>query len=136
LHWPPSELGRSPACSRPDACRVATAAVGCWRGQRADNCPRVGECDLVRQNTARSWVGSLLESIGHAEECGIVRKTIDPGQLGIARYLEDDRIGKDGVEASFEADLRGQMGWEGLLVDAGGQPVRGLPEALRRAAPR
>jgi penicillin-binding protein 2 len=85
---------------------------------------RVGECDLVRQNTARSWVGSLLESIGHAEECGIIRKTIDPGQLGVARYLEDDRIGKDGVEASYESELRGQMGWEGLLVDSGGQPVR------------
>ena len=93
---------------------------------------RVGECDLVRQNTARSWVGSLLESIGHAEECGIVRKTIDPGQLGVARYLEDDRIGKDGVEASYEADLRGQMGWEGLLVDAAGQPVR-APQTVQPA---
>jgi penicillin-binding protein 2 len=93
---------------------------------------RVGECDLVRQNTARSWVGSLLESIGHAEECGIIRKTIDPGQLGVARYLEDDRIGKDGVEASYEADLRGQMGWEGLLVDAAGQPVR-APQTVQPA---
>ncbi|MEO7910678.1 MAG: peptidoglycan glycosyltransferase, partial [Roseiflexaceae bacterium] len=93
---------------------------------------RVGECDLVRQNTARSWVGSLLDSIGHAEECGIVRKTIDPGQLGVARYLEDDRIGKDGVEASFEAELRGQMGWEGLLVDAAGQPVR-APQTVQPA---
>jgi len=85
---------------------------------------RVGECDLVRQNTARSWVGSLLDSIGHAEECGIVKKKISPDQLGIPRYLEDDRIGKDGVEASYEAELRGQLGWEGLLVDANGQPVR------------
>jgi penicillin-binding protein 2 len=93
---------------------------------------RVGECDLVRQNSARSWVGSLLESIGHAEECGIIRKTIDPGQLGVARYLEDDRIGKDGVEAGYEADLRGQVGWEGLLVDAGGQPVR-APQTVQPA---
>ncbi|MEP7188235.1 MAG: penicillin-binding transpeptidase domain-containing protein [Roseiflexaceae bacterium] len=93
---------------------------------------RVGECDLVRQNSARSWVGSLLDSIGHAEECGIVRKTIDPGQLGVVRYLEDDRIGKDGVEASFEAELRGQMGWEGLLVDAAGRPVR-APQTVQPA---
>jgi penicillin-binding protein 2 len=93
---------------------------------------RVGECDLVRQNSARSWVGSLLDSIGHAEECGIIRKTIDPGQLGVARYLEDDRIGKDGVEASFESELRGQMGWEGLLVDAAGQPVR-APQTVQPA---
>jgi penicillin-binding protein 2 len=85
---------------------------------------RVGECDLARQNTARSWVGSLLDSIGHAEECGIIKKKINPDQLGIPLYLEDDRIGKDGVEASYEAELRGQLGWDGLLVDASGQPVR------------
>ncbi|HEU5099019.1 MAG TPA: penicillin-binding transpeptidase domain-containing protein [Roseiflexaceae bacterium] len=85
---------------------------------------RVGECDLARQNTARSWVGSLLDSIGHAEECGIIKKKISPDQLGIPSYLEDDRIGKDGVEASYETELRGQLGWEGLLVDANGQPVR------------
>ncbi|HJZ47520.1 MAG TPA: penicillin-binding transpeptidase domain-containing protein [Roseiflexaceae bacterium] len=94
---------------------------------------RVGECDLVRQNSARSWVGSLLDSIGHAEECGIVRKTINPDQLGIPRYLEDDRIGKDGVEASYEAELRGQLGWEGLLVDAAGQPVR-EPQTVQPAS--
>jgi cell division protein FtsI/penicillin-binding protein 2 len=84
---------------------------------------RVGECDLVRQNTARSWVGSLLDLIGHAK-AWIVKKKISPDQLGIPRYLEDDRIGKDGVEASYEAELRGQLGWEGLLVDANGQLVR------------
>jgi penicillin-binding protein 2 len=84
----------------------------------------VSECDLVRQNSARSWVGSLLESIGHAEECGIVTKKISPDQLGVATYLKQDRIGKDGVEASYEDALRGQLGWESILVDAGGQPVR------------
>jgi penicillin-binding protein 2 len=84
----------------------------------------VDECDLVRQNSARSWVGSLLESIGHAEECGLVTKKISPGELGIPSYLDKDRIGKDGIEASYEEDLRGQLGWESILVDAAGQPVR------------
>jgi penicillin-binding protein 2 len=93
---------------------------------------RVDTCDLVRQNTARSWVGSLLESIGHAEECGVIKKQINPDQLGVPRYLEDDRIGKDGVEASYESELRGQLGWEGLLVDAVGQPVR-APQVVQPA---
>ncbi|MBK9943201.1 MAG: peptidoglycan glycosyltransferase [Kouleothrix sp.] len=94
---------------------------------------RVEECDLVRQNSARSWVGSLLESIGHAEECGLVTKQIRPDQLGIPRYLADqDRIGKDGLEASYEAELRGQLGWNSLLVDAAGRPVR-APDVVQPA---
>jgi penicillin-binding protein 2 len=94
---------------------------------------RVGECDLVRRNTARSWVGSLLDSIGHAEKCGIITKKINPNQLGIPLYLENDRIGKDGVEASYETELRGQLGWESILVDAAGQPVR-APEVVQPAS--
>jgi penicillin-binding protein 2 len=93
---------------------------------------RVDQCDLVRRNTARSWVGSLLESIGNAEECGVVTKKINPGQLGVATYLKDDRIGKDGIEASYEEELRGQLGWESILVDALGQPVR-APQTVQPA---
>jgi len=93
---------------------------------------RVDECDLVRQNTARSWVGSLLESIGHAEECGVITKKINPEQLGVPLYLKDDRIGKDGIEASYEEELRGQLGWDGLLVDAAGHPVR-APQVVQPA---
>lgn len=92
----------------------------------------VNKCDLVRQNSARSWVGSLLDSIGKAEQCGVIIKKINPNQLGIPQYLDDDRIGKDGIEASYEEDLRGQLGWESLLVDASGQPVR-APEVFQPA---
>lgn len=85
----------------------------------------VTECELVRQNSARSWVGSLLESLGHAEECGIVTKQLRPDQLGVPRYLQEyDRIGKGGLEASYEDDLRGQLGWNSLLVDIAGRPVQ------------
>jgi penicillin-binding protein 2 len=93
---------------------------------------RVDQCDLVRRNTARSWVGSLLESIGNAEECGVITKKINPDQLGVASYLKDDRIGKDGIEASYEEELRGQLGWDSILVDAIGQPVR-APEVVQPA---
>ena len=85
---------------------------------------RVGSCELVRQNPARSWVAGLLDSIGHAVECGILQKKINPYELGIPRYLNDDRIGKSGIESSYEEELRGQMGIEAVVVDTMGRPVR------------
>ena len=85
---------------------------------------RVGSCELVRQNPARSWVAGLLDSIGHAVECGILQKKINPYELGIPRYLNDDRIGKSGIESSYEEEMRGQMGIEAVVVDTMGRPVR------------
>ncbi len=59
-----------------------------------------------------------------------------PTSLGTTRYLNDDRIGKDGLESSYEQELHGQLGMEAILVNALNQPVR-APEvvqaALRRA---
>jgi penicillin-binding protein 2 len=55
---------------------------------------RVGSCDLVRQNPARSWVSGLLDSIGNSVECGILQKKINPFELGIARYQNEDQIGR------------------------------------------
>jgi penicillin-binding protein 2 len=93
----------------------------------------INVCELTRQNSARSWIGSLLESIGHVEDCGFITKKIQPDQLGIPRYLKDqDRIGKDGLEGSYEDVLRGQLGWESLLVDSAGRPVR-APEVVQAA---
>jgi penicillin-binding protein 2 len=91
---------------------------------------RVSQCELVRQNPARSWVDGMLDSIGNAVECGIVQKQINPYQLGMPRYLEDDRIGKDGVESSYEEELRGQLGMQTIIVDALGRPVR-PPDTLQ-----
>lgn len=85
---------------------------------------RVGSCELVRQNPARSWVVGLLDSIGHAVECGIIQKKVNRYELGIPRYLNDDRIGKSGIEYSYEEQLRGQMGIEAVIVDSLGRPVR------------
>jgi penicillin-binding protein 2 len=69
-------------------------------------------------------VVGLLDSIGHAVECGIVQKKINPYELGIPRYLNDDRIGKSGIEYSYESQMRGQMGIEAVIVDSLGRPVR------------
>ncbi len=84
---------------------------------------RINECELVTENPATSWLDSLLDTIGHAPTCGLVQRTIDPGVMGIPPYQHDDRIGKDGLEASYEAELRGEMGIETLLVDALERPV-------------
>lgn len=94
---------------------------------------RVNQCELVRQNPARSWTRGLLESIGNSIECGIIQKQINPYELGLPRYLPDDRIGKFGVEASYEEELRGQLGMQEVLVDALGRPVR-PPQTIK--APR
>jgi penicillin-binding protein 2 len=75
---------------------------------------------------------SLLESVAHAAECGFVQKQINPTSLGMARYLNDDRIGKDGLESSYEQELRGQLGMEAILVNALNQPVR-APEVVQAA---
>lgn len=85
---------------------------------------RVNECELVKENSARSWVVGLMDSIGHAVDCGIIEKQINPYEQGIPRYLNNDRIGKDGIEASFETYLRGEMGIDRVVVDALGRPVR------------
>ncbi len=94
---------------------------------------RVNQCELVRRNPARSWMSGLLESIGNSIECGIIQKQINPYELGLPRYLPDDRIGKFGVEASYEEELRGQLGMQEVLVDALGRPVRS-PQTIK--APR
>jgi penicillin-binding protein 2 len=93
---------------------------------------RVSECDLARGNPARSWTMSLLDSISHAPECGVIQKQINPTSLGMERYLNDDRIGKDGLEASYEEELRGQLGVESILVDALNRPVR-APQTVQAA---
>lgn len=89
---------------------------------------RVNQCELVRENSARSWVAGLFDSVGNAVECGIIQKQINPYQLGMPTYLTDDRIGKDGVEASYETELRGKLGVDALMVDALGRPMRNPQE--------
>lgn len=84
---------------------------------------RINECELVTENPSISWVDSLLDSIGHAPGCGVMKKRIDPSVIGILPYQNDDRIGKDGLELSYESELRGSMGIETLLVDALERPV-------------
>jgi penicillin-binding protein 2 len=92
---------------------------------------RIDECELVTNNPAPSWVDGLLGAIGEAIDCGILVKPYDP-RTTAPRYLNDDRIGKDGVEYLFEQQLRGQIGLQSLLVDALDHPV-GPAQSLTEA---
>jgi penicillin-binding protein 2 len=94
---------------------------------------RISQCELVSENTARSWITGLLDTIGNAAACRrIIPKQIVPEELGRERYLNDDRIGKDGLEASYEDVLRGRLGSEAVLVDVLGRPVR-APQTAQQA---
>jgi penicillin-binding protein 2 len=48
------------------------------------------------------------------------------GQLAGGGYLIDDKIGKTGVEATFEKELRGAYGMEQVELDASGRLIRRL----------
>ena len=48
----------------------------------------------------------------------------DLAELADAGYLNDDRIGKTGVEATFESELRGTYGSEQVERDSAGRIVR------------
>lgn len=84
---------------------------------------RVTECELVNENPASSWLSGLGDVVAHAGTCGLIPKRIDPASLGLPPYNPDDRIGKTGLEAFYEAELRGVMGIDSLLVDALERPV-------------
>lgn len=91
---------------------------------------RVTECELTSENPASSWLNGLSEVIMHAGPCGLIAKKLEPTSIGLPPYTGDDRIGKDGLEAAYETELRGRMGIDTLLVDAMERPVS-APTALR-----
>lgn len=84
---------------------------------------RIGPCELVQRNPAANWVLSLRDVLGSSPECGIVTKDLAINTTGIARYANDDLLGKDGLEGAFEDDLRGQVGVEMLTVDVLQRPI-------------
>jgi penicillin-binding protein 2 len=91
---------------------------------------RISECELVNENPASSWLTALGDVVGHAGVCGLIPKRQDPASRGLPPYGDDDSIGKDGLEAFYEPELRGRVGIQSLLVDALNRPVS-APTTLR-----
>lgn len=87
---------------------------------------RISECELLARNPATSWLESLSDTVRHAASCELrFPRQIDPRVIGVGipPYQHDDRLGKDGLEASYEVELRGSTGIQTLGVDALERPV-------------
>jgi penicillin-binding protein 2 len=66
----------------------------------------------------------MTDVVSHAPDCGInLHKEIRETLVGLPLYKNDDRIGKDGLEASYESVLRGTIGIQMIGVDALERPV-------------
>jgi penicillin-binding protein 2 len=72
------------------------------------------QCDIMRNNPPRFWAALYSESA--REECGI-QVDLQAPDIGTLRYMLTDRIGKDGLEWSYEQELRGQLGEYSVDVD-------------------
>ncbi|MBC8076920.1 MAG: peptidoglycan glycosyltransferase, partial [Chloroflexales bacterium] len=85
---------------------------------------RIRECQLAGANPASSWVDSLADVVAHSTSCTALEKRIAPAvSADGVPYLADDRIGQDGIEASYEHELRGDLGMQSLIVDAYDRPL-------------
>ncbi len=84
---------------------------------------RINSCELITENPSSSWLTSLVDVVSSAPTCRIVEKKIMYGLVGTPLYKHDDRIGKDGLEASYEEELRGKIGIQMIGVDALERPV-------------
>lgn len=84
---------------------------------------RVSECELEIENPMASWLGSMLSTVSHIGSCRLQTRQIDAVQAAIPPYQPSDRIGKDGLEASYEQELRGNVGIDSVQVDVMDRPV-------------
>lgn len=84
---------------------------------------RIDRCELLTENPAPSWTGSMIDVVSNVHDCGVFRKQIVPSAVGAPLYKHDDRIGKDGLEGSYEAELRGTIGIQMVNVDALERPL-------------
>lgn len=72
------------------------------------------QCDIMRNNSPRYWAGLYPASAREACEIEVDELQADSGEL---RYMLTDRIGKDGLEWSYEEELRGRLGEYSVDVD-------------------
>jgi penicillin-binding protein 2 len=114
--------------------RGATREAALLIGEEAGRLPGiVVEVDAIRQylDETGAVAGTLLSHIlGYTGP--ISRAELQTRQPD--GYLRDDVIGKTGIEASFEAELRGAYGSQLVQRDASGRQLRVL-ETLREPEP-
>ncbi len=85
----------------------------------------VDRCDIMRQNPYGLWPAYILRDIQAnkdelLEACYLTAEELDKlikDDQRPLQYLLTDRIGKDGLERTYERDLRGQLGQKQVEVD-------------------
>ncbi|MCA1595005.1 MAG: peptidoglycan glycosyltransferase, partial [Chloroflexi bacterium] len=80
----------------------------------------VDQCDIMRNNPRGSWASLYAANV--QSSCGLKDSDLQPDGTD-PRYMLNDRIGKDGLEATYEQVLRGQLGRYQVDVDVHQRPV-------------
>ncbi|MFH1098490.1 MAG: penicillin-binding transpeptidase domain-containing protein [Candidatus Uhrbacteria bacterium] len=75
----------------------------------------------------------IAESIGHVLGYVGMINSNEYAALASERYRPSDRIGKDGIELSYEGELRGVAGVRTLAINASGRVVGAVAEESPRA---
>ncbi len=78
---------------------------------------------IIRARPKRRYRGAAAHIIGYTTL--VNEKDLENG------YVLNDVIGKDGIEAIHEEDLRGDLGWKMVEVDAYGRIIRELPLSVK-----
>ena len=105
--------------------------VDLYFSERASQYPSVAvERESVRAYPNGSLAANVLGYVGRISDVEIKAKQggITPTRKVAKPYQPDSEIGKTGVEAAYEDELRGTPGIEKIEVDAANNPVRVLSE--------
>ncbi len=105
--------------------------VDLYFSERASQYPSVAvERESVRSYPNGSLAANVLGYVGRISDVEIKAKQggIAPTRKVAKPYQPDSEIGKTGVEAAYEDELRGTPGIEKIEVDAANNPVRVLSE--------
>lgn len=106
--------------------------------ERADEFPGVQvRRESVRKYPEGSLAAHVVGYVGRISQEELTDKmgTKEDPKPVAKPYAPDSDVGKTGVEATFEDDLRGTPGIRHVEVDAKGKIVRDIPEAYQRPVP-
>lgn len=100
----------------------------------------IDQCGIIEHNPERFWrpiyiTDPITTSIEARkaellDRCGLAESDLVPVDEPSIQYLLTDRIGKDGLERTYEADLRGQLGEAQVEIDVAERLVS-EPRTLR-----
>lgn len=100
----------------------------------------IDQCDIIQQNPERFWrpiyiTEPITDSVEAREaallnQCGLTKNDLASADQAGIQYLLTDRIGRDGLEKTYEDVLRGQLGEKQVEVDVAERLVA-EPQTIR-----